>query len=169
MSLLELFCDVDDFCRTFEAKAQEQQLPVSARRGPISSLSTSEIMTIMIHFHQQRYRDFKSYYQKHVSMYLRQEFPGLVSYNRFIELIPRVLLTLCAYLHSRYGTCTGISFVDSTPITVCHNRRIRRHKVFKDLAARGKSTMGWFYGFKLHLRSSMSKESCWRCSSRQAT
>ena len=108
-------------------------------------------MTIVIHFHQAGYRDFKSFYQKHVCKHLRAEFPSLVSYGRFIELMPGVLLVLCAYLQNRFGNCTGIAFVDSTPLAVCHNRRISRHKVFKDLAARGKNTMGWFYGFKLHL------------------
>lgn len=151
MSLLELFCDVDDFCRKFEAWVQEKQLASGNRRGPKPSLSASEVMTIMIHFHQQGYRDFKSYYQKHVCEHLQSEFPSLVSYGRFVELMPSVVLTLCAYLQSRFGHCTGIAFVDSTSIAVCHNRRIRRHKVFKEMAARGMSTMGWFFGFKLHL------------------
>jgi transposase len=151
MSLLELFVDVDDFCLGFELWASSQQLPEPSRRGLKPRLSASEIMTIVIHFHQQGYRDFKSFYQKHVCKHLRDEFPGVVSYGRFVELMPRVLLVLCAYLQSRFGSCTGIAFVDSTPIAVCHNRRIERHRVFKDLAARGKTTMGWFYGFKLHL------------------
>ena len=151
MSLLELFCDVDDFCCTFEAWATTKQLPAGGIRGPKPSLAASEIMTIVIHFHQQRYRDFKSYYQKHVCKHLLTEFPNLVSYSRFVELMPSVLLALCAYLQSRFGSCSGIGFVDSTPIAVCHNRRIRRHKVFRDLAAHGKTTMGWFFGFKLHL------------------
>lgn len=84
-------------------------------------------------------------------MNLKAEFPELVSYQRFIESMPRLLIPMCAYLRSNYGTCTGINFVDSTRIVVCHNKRIKRHKVFKDLAARGKSSMGWFFGFKLHL------------------
>lgn len=151
MSLLELFVEVDDFQQEFERWAAQQQLPGKCKRGPEPSLSASEVMTIVIHFHQQRYRDFKNYYQKHVSVYLQEEFPGLISYSRFVELIPRVLLTLCAYLQRRFGSCTGVAFVDSTPLAVCHNRRITRHKVFKGLAARGKTTMGWFYGFKLHL------------------
>ena len=108
-------------------------------------------MTIVIHFHQVGYLDFKSFYQKHVCKHLVAKFPGLVSYGRFIELMPGVLLLLCAYLQSRFGRCTGIAFVDSTPLAACHNRRISRNRVFKDLAVRGKSTMGWFYGFKLHL------------------
>jgi transposase len=151
MSLLELFVEVDDFYQEFERWAAPQQLSGAARRGPRASLSASEIMTIVIHFHQASYRDFKSFYQKHVCKHLTDEFPALVSYGRFTELMPRVVLLLCAYLRSRFGSCTGIAFVDSTPVAVCHNRRISRHKVFKDLAARGKTTMGWFYGFKLHL------------------
>ena len=151
MSLLELFCDVDDFYQQFEALASPKQLSKGRKRGPAPALSVSEIITLIIHFHQVGYRTFKSYYLQHVRKHLTDEFPKLVSYNRFIELMPSVLLPLCAYLQSRYGECSGIAFIDSTPIVVCHNRRIRRNKVFRGLAARGKSTMGWFFGFKLHL------------------
>ena len=151
MSLLELFVEVDDFCQGFEVEIAKQQLPGKAKRGPSCGLSSSEIMTIVIDFHQEGYRNFKDYYLKHVCLDLGGEFPNLPSYNRFVELMSGVLLPLTAYLQSRYGKCTGISFVDSTAIAVCHNRRIRRHKVFKDLAARGKTSMDWFFGFKLHL------------------
>ena len=65
--------------------------------------------------------------------------------------MPTTFLPLCLYLHTRLGTVSGIAFIDSTPLPVCHNRRIERHKVFAGLAARGKTSMGWFYGFKLHL------------------
>ena len=150
MSLLELFCDIDDFCQTFQPALEQKQLG-TPKRGPKPRLSKSEIMTILINFHQAGYRNFKHYYTKHVKVHLRKDFPDLVSYNRFVELIPTVLIHLCAYLKSRYGASTGVAFVDSTPLVVCHNRRINRNKVFKDLAARGKTTMGWFYGFKLHL------------------
>jgi len=86
-----------------------------------------------------------------VQVHLTDEFPHLVSYNRFVELIPSVLIPLCAYLRSCYGECTGISFIDSTPLAVCHNRRIGRHRTFAGIAQRGKNSMGWFFGFKLHL------------------
>jgi len=151
MTLLELFCDVDDFCQIF-AQARAKQLPVqTGRRVRHPGLCESEIMTILIHFHQSGYRNFKTYYVQHVQAYLQAEFPGLVSYSRFVSLIPRVMLMLWAYLLARCGSCTGISFIDSTPLRVCHNRRISRHKVFAGQAARGQSSMGWFYGFKLHL------------------
>jgi len=152
MSLLELFCDVDDFMQTFLPFWHQKLLASgSIKRLRKTQLSESEIMTIVIAFHQSHYRDFKAYYQKHVQQYLKAEFPKLVSYNRFVELMPRVLIPLLFYLNEKKGECTGISFVDSTPIKVCHNRRIARHKVFSGLAERGKTTMGWFYGFKLHL------------------
>ncbi len=152
MSLLALFCDVDDFCQAFIQYLEQHGLgPGSGKRGPKPVLSLSEIMTIIIRFHQSSYRNFKAYYTKHVMLHLRSEFPNLVSYNRFVELMPYALLPLCFYLHSRLGETTGISFVDATPLAVCHNRRIARHKVFGGLAARGKTSMGWFFGFKLHL------------------
>lgn len=121
------------------------------RRVRVPRLSPSEIMTILIHFHQSYYRNFKAYYTEYVLTQLRSEFPALVSYNRFVELMPTVIIPLLAYLHQCQGTCSGVSFVDATSIKVCHNKRITRHKVFAGLAERGKTTMGWFYGFKLHL------------------
>jgi hypothetical protein len=151
MSLLELFCDVDDFCSAITGWTESQLLGRARKPGPKPKLSASEIMTLIINFHQSRYRDFKAYYTKHVMKQLRSEFPDLVSYHRFVELMPMALLPLCLYLHTRLGPVTGISFVDATPLPVCHNRRIERHKVFAGLAARGKTSMGWFFGFKLHL------------------
>lgn len=152
MSLLELFCDVDDFMIIFEQWLQRYELTAGrSSRGRKASLSLSEVMTVIIHFHQSHYRDFKAYYRHYVLKHLRPEFPKLVSYNRFVELMPGTLLPLCVYLYTRRGQQTGINFIDSTPIAVCHNKRIRRHKVFAGLARRGKSSLGWFYGFKLHL------------------
>ena len=152
MSLLALFCNVDDFCLVYEQYLEQQRIGQSrGKRGPKPALSLSEVMTIIIHFHQSNYRHFKAYYTEHVKVHLRSEFPSLVSYNRFVELMPDALLPLCAYLCTRLVMATGIAFVDSMPLAVCHNRRIFRHKVFDGLAGRGKSSMGWFYGFKLHL------------------
>jgi hypothetical protein len=152
MSLLELYCHVDDFWQGF-APGWEGELLQSGlkQRRRMGKLHPSEMMTILIHFHQMRYRDFKTYYTQFVQVYLRAEFPTLVSYTRFVELMPTLLVPLCAYLQSGYGDCSGISFIDSTPVTVCHNRRIGRHRVFAPLAQRGKNSVGWFFGFKLHL------------------
>lgn len=152
MSLLELFCDVDDFCQLHEDVYEQHLLTAGhVKRIRRPQLSTGEMMTIIIHFHQSGYRTFKDYYTKHVLKHLTSEFPNLVSYNRFVALMPRVGILLLMYLNSCKGQCTGISFVDATSVAVCHNRRIPRHRVFDGLAERGKTTMGWFYGFKLHL------------------
>jgi transposase len=152
-SLVELFCHVDDFCQLFLPIYEKHLLATGMKqRQRARSLILSEIMTILIHFHQSHYRDFKAYYCEHVLVHLHSEFPGLVSYQRFVEFIPSALVPLCAYLRKYcFGPCTGISYIDSTPLVVCHNLRIKQHKVFAGLAERGKSSTGWFYGFKLHL------------------
>jgi Transposase DDE domain len=151
MSLLKLFCDVDDFMLSFARQWKASQLKASKQRERAGQLCPSEVMTILIHFHQSHYRTFKAYYTEHVQVHLSSEFPHLVSYTRFVALIPRVMIPLLAYLQSRYGSCTGISFIDATSLQVCHPKRIRGHRVFAADAKRGKTSMGWFYGFKLHL------------------
>jgi hypothetical protein len=140
-SLVELFCDVDDFCQVFLPKFIAHMLANGIRkRKRARSLSISEVMTILIHFHQSHYRNFKAYYCMHVRVNMKSEFPGLVSYQRFVEYMPSTLIPLCVYLKTCcMGECTGISFIDSTPLAVCHNRRIAQHKVFAGLADRGKS------------------------------
>ncbi|NEQ87666.1 MAG: IS982 family transposase [Moorea sp. SIO2I5] len=107
-------------------------------------------MTIIVEFHRSSYRIFKAYYQ-HLLQFYQQEFPRLVSYNRFVELITQTLMPLIFYLNSRTVPVTGISFIDSTPIPICHPKRAKINNVFTGLAAWGKSSMGWFFGFKLHL------------------
>jgi transposase len=152
LSLESLFCHVDDFCQWFEPQWQQQLLGDGLQKRQRSRrLCLSEIMTILIAFHQSAYRNFKWFYNELVCRYWRKAFPGLVSYNRFVEWIPSALMPLCAYLRQCFGKCTGISFIDATSIKVCHNRRIASHKVFNLLAARGKTSVDWFFGFKLHL------------------
>lgn len=152
-SLLELFCDVDDFCKQFLPIWTQQLLATGQKqRLRAQSLTLSEIMTILIAFHQSHYRDFKAYYCEQVLKYWHAEFPGLVSYNRFVEYTPSALVPLIVYLRTCcLGQCSGISFIDSTSLDVCLNQRIHSHKVFAGLAQRGKTSTGWFFGFKLHL------------------
>lgn len=152
MILTKLFVEIDDFMQEFEVAMKHQLLTDGTiKRNRDTRLSMSEIMTIVVYFHISGYRNFKDYYTKHLSIYLSGAFPNLVSYNRFIELVPKTVLPLAMFMKTRTGNCTGISFIDSTTIKVCHTRRIHSHRVFKELAQRGKSSTGWFYGFKLHL------------------
>ena len=152
MNLVELFCDVDDFCQAFMPQWQRQLLQSTHRKRHYpTQMDDGEIMTIVIHFHQSGYRNFKQYYLNYVCKHLPHLFPGLLSYTRFVERMSGMTVPLCAYLTQRYGQPTGIAFIDSTSLCVCHNLRIPRHLVFKTTARRGKTSMGWFYGFKLHL------------------
>ncbi|NJM68493.1 MAG: IS982 family transposase [Acaryochloris sp. RU_4_1] len=152
LSLEELFCSVDDFCKIFEPLWHQQLLSDGHKhRQRNTQLSLSEVMTIQITFHQSHYRNFKAFYLEKVCVEWLPAFPELVSYNRFVEWIPSTLIPLSVYLHSCFGQCTGLSVMDATKIQVCHNRRIKRHKVFKGMAARGKTSVDWFFGFKLHL------------------
>ena len=150
----EIFCIADDFCQEFDREIENLSLPLDGKkhRRRKGQMSDSEIITILICFHFNTYRNFKHYYLSYVKGCLKDAFPNAVSYNRFVELESRVAVQMALFLELFcFGECTGISFIDSTCIPVCHNKRIKRNKVFKGYAAMGKSTMGWFYGFKLHL------------------
>jgi hypothetical protein len=150
MDILPLFCDIDDFCLLFEPYWRARLLD-TRQRHRVSTLCLSEVMTIIVLFHASSYRNFKAYYTEQVMKRYAGAFPRLVSYQRFVELMPSALVPLCAYLQGRKGACSGISFVDSTSLKVCHNRRIQSHKVFSECARRGKTSVDWFFGFKLHL------------------
>lgn len=153
-TLTHLFCCVDDFCQQFLPQWRKTLLSIPgkhSKRNRARSLCESEIMTILIAFHHSGYRNFKTFYLSYVVPFLKDAFPNLVSYNRFVEFIPSVLVPLLAYLRSCFGSCSGISFLDSTALAVCDNHRIHSHKVFSGSAKRGKTTTGWFFGFKLHL------------------
>lgn len=150
--ILPLFSDLDDFCQSFEPNFRTKLLEsATLQRHRKATLALSEVMTIIVWFQQSTYRTFKDYYLKEVSKHLRDEFPKLVSYTRFVELMPLALVPLCFYLQTRKGKTAGIAFIDSLPLAVCHNRRIPSHRVFSQVAERGKSSVDWFYGFKLHL------------------
>lgn len=159
MNVVELFCEIDDFCqglepqmKAFEPRGTSLLLGNGrSSREPKSRLSLSEQMTIVVLFHQSGYRTFKQFYNCYVVCHLKHYFPCLVSYSWFVRLMSYLIFPLHCYLQTRLGENTGISFVDSTPIVVCHNRRIHSHKVFKGLAKRGKSSTGWFFGFKVHI------------------
>jgi len=150
-SLLALFCSVDDFCQIHLPLLQAHCLPAKGKRNRARSLCQSEIITLLIAFQQSHFRDFKAFYLGFVCQFWRAAFPKLVSYNRFIEYVPSTLALIYAYLKSLLGNCQGILFLDSTALAVCHNRRIPQHQVFKESAKRGKTSVDWFFGFKLHL------------------
>jgi hypothetical protein len=146
----EIFYLVDEFCIAFEASTASHRFGNAPKRIP--RLSQSEVITLMTLFHYGSFRNMKHFYIHYAQKHLQSEFPQTVSYNRFVELMQSAVLPMVLFLKTCcLGECTGISYIDSTPIRVCKNKRIKRNKVFKDTATVGKSTMGWFFGFKLHL------------------
>lgn len=113
----------------------------------------SEIITIILLYQQSRYENFKSFYQHYLKLLHKSDFPTLPLYDRFIALKPRVLWYLAILLQwlCEQARNTGISYIDATSISVCHRKRISKNKVFASIAKLGKSTYGWFFGFKLHM------------------
>lgn len=153
--ITEIFFYTDEFCKEYYKVMRGHQLAeqtAKKKRNKPSKLSDSEVITIMIAFHLGGYRNLKNFYINYVQKVLKSEFPTTVSYNRFVELQQKALPPMVIFLKMmRLGACSGISFVDSTPIRVCKNKRIYNHKVFEGIATRGKSTMGYFFDFKLHI------------------
>jgi hypothetical protein len=148
--ITELFCDVDDFCREIDKKENERRIGSSRLPTRVCQLQNSEIITILLLFHQSPCKNFKYFFLSYLQLY-QSEFPKLVSYNRFLELVPRSFSYFVLLIHALLDKKDNVHFIDSTTLPVCHNKRIWKHKVFKELACRGKTSMGWFFGFKPHL------------------
>jgi len=153
--LVEIFCVIDDFCKQFENELSKYLLhnlkKNKRKRRNDSQMDLSEIMTILVMFHYSHYRTFKDFYLNCILVIHRCDFPKAVSYNRFVELMPMTFMPFFVFIAVLPGKETGRYFIDATKLPVCHNLRIQRHKVFKGLAERGKTSTGWFFGFKLHL------------------
>jgi hypothetical protein len=148
--LVDIFCHIDDFCKVLEKEKNKNLIRNDKNAGRKPHLSMSEILTIIICYQMSGYKNFKFYYKCHVQVHMKNDF-NLVSYNRFVELMKTSVLPLMLYFKV-FGTrdCTGISVIDSTSIEVCNIRRERSNKVFKGLAKKGKTSVGWFFGFKIH-------------------
>src|SRR4029450_12228392 len=149
--IVEFFWEVDDFCQAFEPQWQAFQIGTGgpAPRGPQPGLSPSEIITLLLVLHSSGFKHLKSFYHGFAEPLLRGYFPGMPCYEHFVALQKSAFVPLVFFLVSHLGSKTGLYYIDSTALPVCDNHRISRHKVFADLAQRGK--MGWFFGFKLHL------------------
>ena len=153
--LTEIFCTVDDFCLEFNKAKDGHVLAKDSRkksRNRKFCMSDSEVITILIFFHAGQFRNLKHFYINYVRVHLRKEFPQSVSYNRFVELQRKAALPMAIFLKTCcLGSCTGVSFIDSTPLRACHIKRERQNRVFKGIATKGQCSIGWFFGLKLHL------------------
>ena len=135
----EIFYLADEFCKFFDAEQEKSMLSApqdgKKHRCKPNRMSDAEIIVILIHFHSGGFRCFKHYYLQYICKHCKHLFPNTISYNRFVELEKEVLLQLVVFIKQvLLGECTGISFVDSTPLRVCRNQRIHMHKTFEGLA-----------------------------------
>ena len=151
VDITALYCCLDDFCQVFEGWEAHRLIPSEQTRQRTAKLSRAEMLFIMVLFHLSPYKNFKTFYLYGIGVQHRGCFRDLPHYDRFVSLMPRLFAPLMVLLHSLSGEETGIYFGDSSKLAVCHNRRINRHQVFDGLAARGKTSMGWFFGLKLHV------------------
>lgn len=151
--ITDLFVFVDDFVAGLEKDHCTKHLQYSETKGMptrIPGLSSSEIICILLLFQDSPCRNFKFFYHSFLQLY-QSEFPQIPCYHRFVTLMPRVLGHLAILLYSLLSPGNGTAYVDATSLAVCHPKRISRNKVFKGIAKIGKTTKGWFFGFKLHL------------------
>ncbi len=150
IDITTIYYFIDKFYEVYIEETKKYNLPNNHKLTRKSGLTMAEIMTILIMYNFSPCKNFKFYYLTYVS---KLDFPQKVSYQRFIELIPRTIFPICVLLKNMCNKSDNKKdyFIDSTPLAVCHNKRIKNNKVFKGLAALGKTTKGWFYGLKLHL------------------
>ena len=146
-----LYSFIDDFCKIYIEQEKRRLIPQLGKRNRRGGMSLSELLTIMVMYHTSYAKNFKYFYKTYVEYIHKEDFPSALSYNRFVELIPRLFLPLNILVHLLFGDETGTYFMDATAIKACHNKRRYSNKVFKGLAKSSKSSMGYFYGFKLHL------------------
>lgn len=150
----EIYFIIDEFFKEFDTIIREHSLdnPNTKKRNRKFTMSESEVMTILLLFHFGAFKNLKSFYVFYVQKHMQKDFPATVSYNRFVELQRKVCIPLAVFVKMMcLGKCTGISFIDSTPLRSCHIKREKQHKTFKGIAEKGQCSIGWFYGFKLHL------------------
>ena len=158
IDITALFVCLDDFCLLYKQALDSQALPHVLEKKPGKKqrdrdgfLSLSELLFIQILFHLSPYKDFKHFYLYGICHEHRDKFKKVPSYQRIVALKKSLFMPLTLLMYALFGEETGLYFADSTALKVCHNKRIHSHKVFSGLAARGKTTMGWFFGLKLHL------------------
>ena len=147
--ITELYSFIDDFCKIYQEYEKRKLLPSTKERNRDNKMSLSEMLTIIIMFHTSYAKNFKFFYKIYVEYLHKNDFPIALSYTRFVALMPKLFMPLNILIHLLFGEQTGIYFIDSTVIKACHNKRRYSNKVFLGLAKSSKSSMGYFYGFKL--------------------
>lgn len=141
---------IANFCKIYQEWEDKKLLLCNSKRHRQGSLDLCELLTIVLYFYLSPCKDFKNYYLYHLSYKYRGYFT-LPSYSRIIQLWPKLILPLALLMQLLRGEDTGIYFIDSTKLAICHDKRTKSNKVFGRIARIGMSSYGWFMGFKLHL------------------
>ncbi|MCB9227561.1 MAG: IS982 family transposase [Chitinophagales bacterium] len=152
--VIEIFCELDDWCQIYERYLSiSNKLALTTKPPPIAcGLSISEIMSILVYYQLSHSKTFKHFYMDIVLEDMKNYFPKAPSYCQFVKLIDRALIPLATFLLKQGAKHKkGFYYADSKQLKVCHILREYQHKVFKQHATKGKSSTGWFFGFKLHL------------------
>lgn len=156
--LIAIFCFVDDFhehiltlLRPALIRPHQQHPPLKRR-----NLSTTELVSLALFFQFTGHRSWRDFY-KYIKTHYRQDFPDLPSYRNFVAamnaLSPYAVILLQAFcaLFRQTTPATAAKFADSTNLPVCSIKREFSHQVMKLFATKSKTTMGWFYGLRLHV------------------
>jgi len=154
-TLYHIFDRIDDLLKAMSISLRRKLLAdLKPKGGRPSGLSLPAILTLGIFRFATGVKDVKHYHRKLVSSY-SQELGRIPNYGNFNALMnqatPYVIFLLEWICYSNKSTSNGAYFLDATSLKVCENKRIFDHKVCEDIAQRGKSSMGWFFGFKLHV------------------
>ena len=154
-TLYHIFDQIDNLLKTMSASLKRKLLSdLRPKGGRPSGLSLQAILAFGIFRFATGVKDVKHYHRKLLSSYSKElgRIPNYGNFNALMnQATPYVIFLLqwICYCHQSAGG--GLYFMDSTPMKVCENKRIFDHKVCEDMAQRGKSSMGWFFGFKLHV------------------
>lgn len=160
MELIAIFSEIYDFCKEFINKGMIEDKS-KVLRGRKKCLHISEIMTILVWYHDSKFKCFKDFYTVYVKGFRDNEFPNAPSYNRFLELKNESIEIMAIYaVLKNHAETNGISFIDSFALEACHVKRRYAHKTLKGIARKGKTSMGWFYGLKLHVVINIHGEIC---------
>lgn len=152
IKLIALFVEIDDLLKSLQAYQQARQVGKARRPTRVCELSQSEVCTILAAYHLSGYKCFEYYYRQVIKDTHASYFPKAPSYERFLVLVSRcyTLMWLWSLHCCVKASRTGLYLIDSKRLEVCHLKREHSHRVFS-AARKGKTSTGWFYGFKLHL------------------
>ena len=157
ISLETSYTIVESFFKYFEGNFHMNHLlqQYYGKRGFRQRLSITDIMALNIYRFFMEISNLKAFH-RFVQKFHKKEYPNLPNYENFMKAtnksLPFMVFFVNAILAKNRALCKNkeAHFIDSTPVEVCKNNKISRHRVTKGYSSRGKSTKGWFFGFKLH-------------------